>query len=288
MERMGQRKTIDVDRGVFLIRYVAAADESRPPKVTVSPDSPTNKNLSFVLHPDHDEAILWGPNACLVVRALTAAKLCIEVERLDGSESIDATVRVERLTQGEAPSWRSEQSGVSFDPSDFRIIGHIASIGDVVVNSAEWLAGPLAPSRVEGLGIEWPSKPESLDIRYSVRTGRPHTISDRVVGLGSFVGTRGKAMPLVGVMLELSGYQALDFEVEAIFLGAPTMRATGKRVVLAGPTGREPLVGLRVALQEGSTATRPRSMASDLGSSRPSGRVRVFRSRPKQAQAVEF
>ena len=62
-------------------------------------------------------------------------------------------------------------------------------------------------------------------------------------------------MPLTGVMLELSGPDAslYQFSFEALFLGSPVMRATGERVVLSGPTGREPLVGLRVALEEAST-----------------------------------
>ena len=61
-------------------------------------------------------------------------------------------------------------------------------------------------------------------------------------------------MPLTNVMLELSGpdASAYQFSVEALFLGAPVMHASGERVVLSGPTGREPLVGLRLALEEAS------------------------------------
>ena len=65
-------------------------------------------------------------------------------------------------------------------------------------------------------------------------------------------------MPLTNVMLELSGPDAsvYQFSVEALFLGAPVMHVSGERVVLSGPTGREPLVGLRVALEEASESER--------------------------------
>lgn len=58
-------------------------------------------------------------------------------------------------------------------------------------------------------------------------------------------------MPIVGVMLELSGKAAaaVQFVVDALFLGAPTTHMVGRHIIISGPTGREPLVGLRLALQ---------------------------------------
>ena len=121
----------------------------------------------------------------------------------------------------------------------------IAGIGDVYANANEWLAGPTAPSRIEGISIEWPTKPDGVDIRYSVKTAQPLNISGRIVDLGAFVGTRGRAMALTGLMLELSGPDAslYQFSAEALFLGSPVMRVNGERVVVSGPTGREPWLG---------------------------------------------
>ena len=104
--------------------------------------------------------------------------------------------------------------------------------------------------------------------------------------LGNFAGTRGKAMPIVSLMLELSGPSAANFQlaVDAIFLGAPAARIIGKRVVASGPTGREPLVGLRVSLDRAKQATQPQAKASASNPARSAGRVRVFRSRSKSNQ----
>ncbi len=156
----------------------------------------------------------------------------------------------------------------------------------MTVNANEWIAGPSAPSRIEGISIEWPGKPQDLDIHYAVKTAKPQTISGRKLGLGSFAGTRGKAMPIVSVMFELSGPGSTDYQfaAEAIFLGAPAKRITGKRVVASGPTGREPLVGLRLSVENAGAAARPQKKPSASKPVRSEGRVRVFRSRPKQNQ----
>jgi len=133
--------------------------------------------------------------------------------------------------------------------------------------------------------------------------------------LGSFAGSRGHALPLTGIVFELSGAASSDYQlsVEAAFLGSPTMRVIGRRVVLSGPTGREPLIGLRVNLEPINVpaageadetiepAARPaRATAAPApapalapspvptrvpnSSSRVSSRVRVFRSRSKESQ----
>jgi len=152
----------------------------------------------------------------------------------------------------------------------------VAGVGDVFAGPDEWLAGPSAPSRIEGIAIEWPDKPCDLTLRYAVKTAKPQAASGRMMELGSYAGTRGRALPIISVLLELSGPGASNCEIcaEAIFLGSPRMRATGQRAVLAGPTGREPLVGFRVHVKE-----LEKSVDSAPRSSRSSGRVRIFRSK---------
>jgi hypothetical protein len=289
MDPSKRRKTIEIDRGLFLVRYATAEDEAAPPKVTVEPESAIDHSINFFLHPDQETRTLWNPGSCLVVRAATRTRLVVEVEPLPDSRSAAASVRVEPLTQGRAPPELSPEqrwAGQPFDLHDIVVLGHIAGIGDVRVQPHEWLAGPSAPSRIEGIAIEWPSKPADVEIRYVVTTSKPEPISGRARELGSYAGTRGKALAVVGLELEIDGSAAsrLKFEVEAIFLGAPATRASGQRVVLSGPTGREPLVGLRLGLQEVLQGQRVTPHVSKPQS--PSNRVRVFRGRARQDQSV--
>jgi hypothetical protein len=289
MERAWQQQTVAINRGLFLVRYAAAEDEARPPKVKVSPDPASNKDIRFLLHPDHNEAVLWQPGTCLVVRGMAPGKLSVQVIPVQEDGSVAATIRIEPLSQGKAayPLIQAKgRSDLPHDPSDFRILGHVTGIGDVLVNANEWLAGPSAPARIEGISIEWPGKPPNLDIRYAVKTAKAQTTSGRKMELGTFAGTRGKAMPIVGLMFELSGPEAADFQlsVEAIFLGSPATRVTGKRVVAAGPTGREPLVGLRLAVENIGAVARHQTKSSASKSARSAGHVSVFRSRQKHNQ----
>lgn len=282
MERAGKRKIVDVEKGLFLVRYAAAQDVARPPKVSLSPEPSSDGSIAFFLHPDQSEAVLWQPGSCLVLRAAARGKLMVDVAPVHEHGSSNATIRIEPLTQGQAAARaaRTEAgAGLPCDLSDFRVQGHVASIGDVVVDADHWLAGPSNPSRIEGISIAWPSKPDDVDIRYSVKTARVQAISGRVMELGTFAGTRGKGLPLVGVMIELSGSGASNFQfiAEAIFLGSPAMRITGKRIVAEGPTSREPLVGLRLRLQQLNAPQGIEAGAGAIAPLRGSTHVRVFR-----------
>jgi hypothetical protein len=291
MERNRQRQTVNIARGLFLVRYAAAEDQVQPPTIKLSPDPALNKDIGFLLHPDQNEAVLWQPDSCLVVRALAPGKLSVEVTPTRDRGSAAATVRIEPLSQGTpssvAPPTNGSRKTLSCDLSGLRILGHVAGIGDHFVKINEWIAGPIAPSRIEGISVDWPDKPDDLEIRYAVKTTEPQPASGRAMGVGSFAGTRGRTIPIVGVLLEMSGPAAfnLQFAVEAVFLGAPIKLTTGKRVVVSGPTGREPLVGLRINIESTSGTEQPpiRSSASEP---KTMGQTRVFRKRPKLRRAA--
>jgi len=283
MMRDKQRKILGVERGLFLVRYAAAADEHQPPKILLTPDRDSREALQLITPPGETETALWRPGACLVLRALSPGNLVVEVEPLAGSRSASSSVRVEPLSMGRLAQAGQLANLAAPDLAGFRLVGHVAGRGDVRVKADEWLAGPSAPARIEGIGIDWQGKPAGVDIRYSVNTARPQTVSQRLLNSGEFAGTRGKALPLVGVSFEVAGDAAPDLQlaVEAIFLGSPTSRAVGRRIALAGPTGREPLVGLKV------TAENARLAANARPADKPdsAGRVRVFRGRPKSGSA---
>src|SRR5580704_14166122 len=251
MERARHQQTIAVNRGLFLVRYAAAEDTVRPPTVTIAPASAPNENFDFLLHPDHDQAVLWQPDSCLVMRTFEPGNLSVEVRASHDGGSAAATVRIEPLTQG-----RSTETAKTTNPGkaplldSFRVLGHVTGIGDQEVGVDQWLGGPSAPSRIEGISIKWPDKPHDLDIRYAVKTAKPQPTSGIAVGVGAFSGTRGKTLPIVALLLEMSGSggENLQFVADALFLGAPTKRIIGKRIVVSGPTGREPLVGLRISV----------------------------------------
>jgi hypothetical protein len=276
MERIKQTKSVNVERGLLLVRYASADNENLPPKVRVVVGPRHQRDIELVLNPDHDDAVLWQPGNCLVVRASKPGQLVVEViPTAKGSTA--ATVQIEALSQGKASVAGLGQSMAEVDFGRFSLLAHVAGAGDVQVGADEWVAGPDAPARIEGLSIDWPDRPDNLDVSYAVKLARPHAASGRMTKLGGYAGTRGRALPVVGVTVELRGPAAADFQLsaEAAFLGAPLTRMSGKRIAISGPTGREPLVGFRIRLDE-IAAPLPATPA------RMSSRVRIFRSQADQ------
>jgi hypothetical protein len=296
-----QKKFLDLRRGLFLVRYDSAEDEKNPPRVLIAPNAEQSDVVEIILPPDAREAVLWSPGSSLVVRATQAARLQVFVGSTEPNGSIDARVQLIPIS--------NNLKGVAstmpeLDLSGLLIHGHIAGIGDVSVAPGEWLAGPSKPARIEGLEIKWPNKPKNLSLRYSARVGGEYPSTGRMVNSGMFAGTRGRALPLIGVTLKISGSGAVGLRLvaDAIFLGSPQMRMTGSKVALSAPTGKEPLVGLRIAIegsgqdsllrrQLDSSDSQPKELAradstktvsvSAPASTPPTGRVRVFRSGTK-------
>jgi hypothetical protein len=287
MEKIKQSKTVDVQRGLMLVRYATADDEHRPPKVAVMVNPKDERNVELVLNPDHKQAVMWQPGSSLVVRARKPTKLLIEVAAIEDGGSTAATIKIETLTQGEASPSRMDQRARdtrSNELTGLRVLGHVAGIGDVQSGPDQWIAGPDAPARIEGISIELRDKPSDLDLRYAVRLARPHEASGRFMSLGDYAGSRGRALPIIGIALELVGPAAEKFQLsaEAAFLSAPLRRSVGRQIDLSGPTGREPLVGFRMRVEEVNIPLRP-ALQSEVRN-KLSGRVRVFRSLNAQTE----
>jgi hypothetical protein len=249
MEEYSQQKALDMERGLYLIKYEASEGSGYPPEVRIAAEEGSESKIELILSPDVRDAVLWSPGATLVARATGKSRLRVLVAAAEPRDSI--AVRVQVIPLSDDPGRAKEHESARLDLSEFRVLGHVAGRGDVIADSENWVGGPLAPSRIEGIAVQWPDKPRDLTLRYAVTVGGPRPVSGRLVETGSFAGTRGRALPLVGATLEIDGPAALGHQlmVESIFLGSPQSRIVGQRVVLAGPTGREPLVGLRLRIE---------------------------------------
>ncbi|YBW38246.1 hypothetical protein ACMYR2_0743 [Nitrobacter sp. TKz-YC01] len=290
MNEAEQQKVLSLDRGLFFINYKSAEDSVSPPRVIVAPANGHERHMEIILHPDAAEPTLYKPNSGLVVRVNTPATLQVQVQPTRPGGSRSAIVRVEQIQASRIPAAMDSANGMEPHAATegLKVLGHVAGRGDIIVGPNAWIAGPDAPSRVEGVALEWPDKPLSVDIRYAVQLANGQTGSGRMVPLGAYAGTRGRALPLTGVVLEMSGTDELRFVAEAGFLNAPTLRAVGRRVVLSGPTNREPLVGIRIGIERNATAEVAATPAPPPSrkSSGGSPRVRVFRSQQRQIGAA--
>ena len=303
MNEQIQQKTIDLARGLFLVRYNGAEDKTSPPVVRVYADRTSLNNCNIITGPDAANGTLFAPETALVVSVARPSRLIVEVTAGRAGGSTAANIKIEPLSQGQpAVQPIGQPAGRPFDAyepeadpdglSALKLLAHVAGLGDVTVGPNTWIAGPAAPARIEGISLEWPNKPYDLNLQYAVKFARPQRGDNQFVPLGTFAGTRGRALAITGFSLEATGPGADRYAIaaETIFLGAPALRVTGNRIVVSGPSGREPLVGLKLSLEE------HRAQAAPLAPRQPrhaepappmprqeaprlDGRVRVFRSR---------
>ncbi|HEX7924134.1 MAG TPA: hypothetical protein VF583_24460 [Bradyrhizobium sp.] len=303
MNEQIQQKTIDLARGLFLVRYNGAEDKTSPPVVRVYADRASLNNCNIITGPDAANGTLFAPETALVVSVARPSRLIVEVTAGRAGGSTAANIKIEPLTQGQlAAQPIGQPAGQPFDTDEpetgpeelsaLKLLAHVAGLGDVTVGPNTWIAGPAAPARIEGISLEWPNKPRDLNLQYAVKFARPQRGDNQFVPLGTFAGTRGRALAITGFSLEATGPGADRYAIaaETIFLGAPALRVTGNRIVVSGPSGREPLVGLKLSLEEHRVQAAPLAPRQPMRAEpapvmprqeapRLDGRVRVFRSR---------
>src|SRR3569832_2455200 len=237
MQRAKQTKAVDVERGLLLVRYVTSESAGRPPRVEIAVNPKHRSHIELISNPEQSDGVLWQPGACLVIRAVRSGQLLVEVTPSEPGGSSAATVKLETLTQGQPEISSFDGKAMDVDVEGLNILGHVAGIGDVFVRPDEWITGPHAPARIEGLSIVWPDKPRGIDIFYSVKLARPHVVSGRKMALGDYAGTRGRALAIVGVTIELAGSKTTTNQQnkKTTFLGAPLSSMSGRQISASGP-----------------------------------------------------
>ena len=274
-----------VGSGLYVLRYVSTRDEAQCPTVSVAPSEGHGASITLMPAPGHLGHQMSAPGDCLLVRAETPGALEVTVTAVRSNGSLEAEVRLERIASSEASASKAN-SPQPHSPAQpiTQLLSHISRRGDIVCEQGEWAGNSDDDTPIEGFEIRWNNKPAGVELHYTVTAGtnERQRLQEKVAG--QFAGTRGKAMPLVGVTCALSGPRAGDYEIraDAIFAGGEAISKSGTEISLSSPSGREPLVGLRFSIN----ATR-----NDIDVVRPSdrrdavvmkqvGRVRVYRPGP--------
>ncbi len=283
----GQREAmVDVDRGLFILRYVSGAASGPSPMAMLRSTDESEPFVEIMSAPGLVNGFLAGPGDCAVIRAERPARLELKIRGQGVEGSLDASFRMEPVwgPAARAGVAASQQIG-AHDAGDatFKLVAHVARRGDVAADSGAWIAGPEAPAAIEAVGIRGPlPSGVEIEIQPLVGTNPPRWLD--WAPSGAFVGTRGRALPLAGLRMRLTGPQSAEgrLTVDALFLGSPITSQEGREVEIIGPAGNEPLVGLRVGLvieadrQERAVHAPASVAAGPVG--RPKGsRMRVFR-----------
>lgn len=97
------------------------------------------------------------------------------------------------------------------DPADVEVLAHIQSTGDVGTKLGEWMGAAGSGNWIEGFAVMPPLPIGSDGIEYQAVLGRGWT-SPWVEG-GQFCGSRGMALPLLGIRLRLRGETASRYDL---------------------------------------------------------------------------
>ena len=259
-----------LDPGMWIFRYVARTPAAVPPLVNLNP-APFGKGVvDFFPSEGVTRNTLVKPGDCIIARVKTAkAVVMISEYHLAGHPS-EVTLKLDRIGKGaaapaastvgsedpvtpksaKAKGARGNKAGPadSLNQLNVKLLGHIQMRGDVVVHN-DWLGDPNSNHRIEGFALSCDELPEGVSLGYSCRTTRGS--QPQVVLANQFVGTRRKAMPITAVAFNLGGPNAGDYVLsgEIAFAGLPPIAIKpGKE--LAGPTGAEQLVALRIAISK--------------------------------------
>lgn len=281
VDRFTERlSTVPVNRGLYVLRYSVGGEKGDNPVgfVRVLPES--QADIQIISPPGQAGGFLPAPGAGVVVLAQSIGSLQIVVRSRGPNGGTTASFQLEPLQdqsaglrgnvgQGQDPV--QPRSNLADMKPKLSVMAHVALRGDVEAHDGEWIAGPSAPAPLEG-----------LELRCGVRDLE---IEAQVLSAGewsqwrsawSYMGSRGRAMPLSGVRIRLSGPAAsqLSLEADALFLGSPVVAKRGPTVELVSFAGSDTLVGLRLGLRP---AEREAVVATNRGVSTKTPRVRVFR-----------
>lgn len=284
MTGMERRATLKVERGLSALTY-----RSEPSSVVgeapVAEVVATSPGISLLPAPGEPFGVLSAPGRVMVVVAEEPGT--IEVVTRTRGEAPALAMRLELKRMGEeaepvaAPELRLRpdlpEGGV-----EFLLRAHVSLRGDLAAPRGHWICGPDAPGRIEG--IEMRGVAADLPLEYQVATAGRGAGWSPWTPAGAYAGSRGKALPLIGLRVRLLADAAphLALRAEGLFLGAAVAASSGREVELAGPTPLDPLVGVRLDFAPLDARTLTPRLPAPV---RQPSRLRIFR-RPAGEEAA--
>ncbi|WP_163650638.1 hypothetical protein [Modicisalibacter sp. 'Wilcox'] len=228
--------------GLYVIRYIAAqgATEATPLGVGQAPLYPSGQ-LSITTPDGGTEGALQRPGDYLVLN-VTGGNVVVAISKYAPKPLLDTAGvhwRIEPLAQAsqQAPAPRLETAEA------FSLTGHIERRGDVTVGNGEWLGNPEGRARLEGVQIDWPTRPATVDISGWCQVGE-HRLNGQA---GDYLGTRRRAAPIANIGFQLQGAETENYRLtgEAAYSDGTRLPLDGTRRPAAGAH----LVALRLHLQ---------------------------------------
>jgi hypothetical protein len=228
-----------------------------------------NGQIQAIYTPGTDGGVLRNGSDAIVMQVLGAPVELLVTAYLEKAGATVPVVKIDRVQLDGGGESVSPQKSIQVPPKGITLIGHVERKGDLAATPGKVLGDPKGEMRLEGFQVEWPDKPDDVDLIYSARVEGAGTTP--TVAAGHFCGTRNAAKRLVGLTLTLTGAKAASYQLQgkAYFSGGYEVDISSG-AALSGPSGVEHLTafGLEVV---------PINPKSSKGAWEPSSRTKVFR-----------
>ena len=156
-------------------------------------------------------------NDAALVRVSRRSQLLVTIYQLAGERSRAPNLQVMQINEASAgapaaePATLEAPAGPQIAPEAAEMSAHIANRGDVLGMLGEWMGEPGSALWIEGFALSPKSGIVEEDIEYQAVLGRGW-LSPWVQG-GQFCGSRGMALPILGLRVRLRGQAATEYDL---------------------------------------------------------------------------
>ena len=207
-----------LDRGLFCIFHAPGSQQvdaaTGLPGVRVS--LPPGQDSEVMIRTFRDDGWMGGDEGAALVRVpVESARVLITIYQRPGATEPPPKIQIQQLSEGGTAPARGAvggvpvTGGVAADAAE--IAAHVQRRGDVVTSLGDWMGDRGSQRWIEGFSISPQNDIRKEDIEYQAVLGRGW-LSPWADG-GQYCGSRGMALPILGLRVRLKGEAAATHAV---------------------------------------------------------------------------
>jgi hypothetical protein len=208
-----------LETGVFCVFQAPGSalgrDETGLPGVRISLPPGTAGNPDAVsISTFRADGWLSGRDPAALVRVTQGPAQVLVTVYQSPAQSADMAPRLQVLRLSQDPvaaAAPARPNGAAVAPDSVAIVAHVQRVGDVGAQMGDWLGERGSKLWIEGFSVMPPEGIAPGDIEYQAVLGRGWN-SPWMEG-GKFCGSRGMALPLLGIRLRLKGSAAKSYKL---------------------------------------------------------------------------
>jgi Clostridial hydrophobic W len=212
-----------LDTGLFCVFQApgsaAVNERSGLPGVRISlPPGPAGRPEAITISTFRDDGWLNGRDSAALVRVIDGPAQVLVTVYQSPTAPPEAAPRLQVMRIGADPGAEMPARGVvagqaappAIVPADAEVVVHVQRSGDMAGRIGDWIGARGSRQWIEGFSVRPGDAVKPADIEYQAVLGRGW-LSPWIEG-GKFCGSRGMALPLLGLKLRLKGNAAKTHE----------------------------------------------------------------------------